>query len=279
MDKIWDVKIKSSYSFFDFNFKEIIEFKDLLFIMVYRDFKASYKQTVLGPLWFFLQPLVNSFAYYFVFGKVINIDLQGYNPIHFYLTGVIFWNLFSSCTTLTSNVFITSAGIFKKVYFPRLIAPLAIVISALMRFAIQFAFVFILVFFSADSKIELSFISISLLFFSIVSTALLAMSVGLIFANLSRKYRDFNYLISFGLQLLMFITPVLYPMRLLDGSYLKLLELNPLTTLLQAFRYVFFNLEEVNFLLVSYSFFFIAFLAIFSVLLFNKSSRNFVDTI
>lgn len=275
----WKVQVKSNYSFFDFDFKELIEYRDLLLIMVYRDFKASYKQTVLGPLWFFLQPLVNSFAYYFIFGKVISIDFEQYNPIHFYLTGVIFWNLFSSCTTLTSNVFISNSGIFKKVYFPRLIAPMAIILSALMRFLIQFIFVFTAILFSGDCKIDLSLPSVFFLVFSVIATALFGMSIGLMFANFSRKYRDLNYILSFSLQLFMFVTPILYPISIVGSGELELLKFNPLLHFLQSFRSFFFGDDLINMpyfivnvlLLISFS--------VYAILTYNKSSRNFVDTI
>lgn len=275
----FDVHISSKHNFFSLDLREIFIYRDLLILMIYRDFKASYKQTVLGPFWFFAQPIINSVVYLFVFGQVLKVDFDGYNPILFYLSGVTFWNLFSSTLTISSNVFISNSGLFSKIYFPRILVPISVLVSALFRFIIQFLFIVLLIIFIDDININFSFFSLINLISSVFLIGILGISIGLFIANYTRKYRDLIFLISFGLQLLMYISPILYPIQLLKQNNLDILMFNPILLLIQLYRTFFFDVEFIGVNSLVALTFFIGCVFFFSILMFNRVSKNFVDTI
>jgi lipopolysaccharide transport system permease protein len=273
-------EITPSRGLFSINIREIIQYRDLLFMFVRRDFVANYKQTILGPLWFFIQPLISSFVFYIVFNQFGKIPTDGVPPFLFYLAGLTAWNYFSSCLNSTSNVFVGNAGIFGKVYFPRLITPLSIVVSNLIKFGIQFFLflIFIVIFASAGADINISY-GIALLPMLILIMGLLGLGLGLIISALTTKYRDLTFLLTFGVQLLMYATPVIYPLSEIPEKYKIWIMLNPMTGVLEAFKDAFFSTGAMSLNSLLYSFFSTIIILFLGILIFNKTEKNFMDTV
>lgn len=214
----WTNVISSEHSLFKLNLKEVWDYRDLVYMFVKRDFVSSFKQTILGPLWFFINPIFTTVVYLIVFGKIANLSTDGAPKILFYLAGVTLWNYFSSSLGGTSNVFVGNAGIFGKVYFPRLVMPITIVISNLMRFGVQFL-LFLVVFFYYWYKGEVApnwWVLFTPIF--ILMMSLFALGVGMIFSSLTTKYRDLSMLLTFGISLYMYATPVIYPTSMLPSK-------------------------------------------------------------
>jgi lipopolysaccharide transport system permease protein len=277
----WDLVIEPKSPFFDLKLKEVWQYKDLLFLFVKRDFKAQYKQTILGPLWHFIQPIFTTVVFLVVFSNIANIPTDGIPPILFYLSGITIWNYFSSCLNGTSNTFVANAGIFGKVYFPRLILPLATVLSNLVKFGIQFLLLLVLLFYyilqGHPVNIGRELLLLPLL---LIMLAGLGLGLGIIISSLTTKYRDLNVLIGFAVQLLMYATPVIYPLSFLsDKSYRWFIEWNPLTPLVEAFRFALFGQGAVSLLSLSYSFGFMIIVLIVGLLTFSKVERTFMDTV
>jgi len=275
----WDSVIESKHSLFDINLKELWHYRDLLVLFVRRDFVTVYKQTILGPLWFFIQPLLTTITFTIIFGNVAQLSTDGAPKIIFYMAGITLWNYFSTCLTTVSGVFNANAGIFGKVYFPRLIMPLTIVISNLMKFGVQFLlFVCFVGYFSFQNKIAPnSWILLTPLI--IVLMALISMGIGLILSSMTTKYKDLNQLIGFGVQLFMYATPVIYPSSSVPLDYQWVVELNPLVGLFDYMRFAYLGVGEFTILdLVYPSIFSIVILGI-GVLVFNKTQKTFMDTV
>lgn len=278
----WDLVIKAKHSLFDLNLKDLWKYRDLIVLFVRRDFVATYKQTILGPLWHFIQPIFTTAMFLLVFTKIANISTDGIEPILFYLSGITIWNYFSSCLTGTSNTFINNANIFGKVYFPRLVSPISIVISNLIQFGIQFLLLLVvMVWLTIFKGVEIHLSWTWLLVIPIlVGMAGLGLGLGVIISSLTTKYRDLKILIGFGVQLMMYVTPVAYPLSFLMGkSYKWLLTINPLTPLMEAFRYALFNRGTVSVMSLGYSFAFMLIALIIGLLVFNKVERSFMDTV
>ena len=218
-DQNWSQVIGSKNSLYSLNLKEVWRYKDLVYMLVKRDFLTSFKQTILGPLWFFINPIFTTIMYVIVFGNIANLSTDGAPKIPFYLSGVILWNYFSSCLNGTSNVFRGNASIFGKVYFPRLVMPLSIVISNLMQFAVQFALLIsFVVYYSIEGSIQPN-LWILITPFLIVLMAAFAIGMGMIFSAMTTKYKDLSMLLSFGVSLYMYVTPVVYPTSMLPEKY------------------------------------------------------------
>ena len=275
----WDSVIESKHSLFDINLKELWHYRDLLVLFVRRDFVTVYKQTILGPLWFFIQPLLTTITFTIIFGNVAQLSTDGAPKIIFYMAGITLWNYFSTCLTTVSGVFNANASIFGKVYFPRLIMPLTIVISNLMKFAVQFLlFICFVVYFTLHNQIQPNS-WILLTPFIIILMALISMGIGLILSSMTTKYKDLNQLIGFGVQLFMYATPVIYPSSSVPQDYQWVVELNPLVGLFDYMRYAYLGVGEFTILdLVYPSIFSIVILAI-GVLVFNKTQKTFMDTV
>jgi lipopolysaccharide transport system permease protein len=276
----WDLVIERRSSLFDFRFSEVWRYRDLLMLLVKRDFVSFYKQTIFGPLWFFIQPIFTTIVFTFVFGNLAGISTDGIPQPLFYLAGITAWNYFSDCITKTSTVFKDNANIFGKVYFPRLIMPLSIVVSNLVRFLVQFLLFLSMLFYFKYSGSSIQFSWALWLFpFLLLLMAMLGLGLGLIITALTTKYRDLTFLVTFGVQLLMYTTTVIYPLSAAPNQFISLISLNPLTPIIEAFRLGF--LGEGTFALDSflYSIVFIFVTFIFGILIFNKTERNFVDTI
>jgi len=275
----WDSVIESRHSLFDINLKELWHYRDLLVLFVRRDFVTVYKQTILGPLWFFIQPLLTTITFTIIFGNVAQLSTDGAPKVVFYMAGITLWGYFSTCLTTVSGVFNANAGIFGKVYFPRLIMPLTIVISNLMKFGVQFLlFICFVIYFTLQNQIQPNnWIMLTPLI--IVLMALISMGIGLILSSMTTKYKDLNQLIGFGVQLFMYATPVIYPSSSVPVDYQWVVELNPLVGLFDYMRFAYLGVGEFTILdLVYPSIFSIVILAI-GVLVFNKTQKTFMDTV
>jgi lipopolysaccharide transport system permease protein len=277
----WDMIIQPKGHLFDLNLKEVWKYRDLLLLFVKRDFIASYKQTILGPLWHFIQPIFTTIMFLLVFGKIANIPTDGIQPILFYMSGITIWNYFSSCLNGTSNTFVANAGIFGKVYFPRLVIPLSTVMSNLVKFGIQFLLL-IAVFVFYVLKGTPAHVSVSLLMIPILVLMMAGMGLGLgiIISSLTTKYRDLNVLIGFAVQLLMYATPIAYPLSFLKhNKFAAWIQWNPLTPIVEAFRYALFQQGSFNAGSLLYSAAIIAIVLFIGLLTFSKVERTFMDTV
>ncbi len=276
----WDLVIKGHTSLFDIKFRDLWQYRDLLVLFVKRDFISFYKQTVLGPLWFFIQPILTTIVFSFVFGKLAGISTDGLPNFLFYLSGITAWNYFSDCLTKTSTVFKDNANIFGKVYFPRLIMPLSIVTSNLVRFGVQLLLLLVMMAYFAIKGAEFQ-VTYALLFFPflVVLMALLGLGLGLIITAMTTKYRDLSFLVTFGVQLLMYGTTVIYPLSAAPPAYKKYIELNPMTGIIEAFRFAFLGKGTFTFWSIGYSVLFTVVVLFLGILIFNKTEKNFVDTI
>lgn len=276
----WDLILRPHISIFQFNIKEIWDYRDLLFLLVKRDFISFYKQTILGPLWFFIQPLFTTVIYTFIFGGLAKISTDGLPQPLFYIAGITAWNYFAECLTKTSTVFKDNANIFGKVYFPRLIMPLSIVLSNLIRFSVQVILMLLMMLYYVyhDWNIQISW-AITLFPILIILMALLGLGLGLVITALTTKYRDLAFLVTFGTQLLMYTTTVIYPLSSAPSNYKFLIELNPMTGIIECFRFAFLGEGLVTFWSIGYSTTFTFIILIFGVLIFNKTEKTFVDTI
>lgn len=275
--------IKPKSSWFNLKLSELIRYKDLLFMFVRRDVVTIYKQTVLGPLWILIQPIFTTVMYVFVFGNVANLPTEGIPKPLFYLSGVILWGYFSEAFSKTSSTFSENAAIFGKVYFPRLIMPLSKVFSALIKFGIQFAlFMGLLVYYLVTEPENINpGVSMLLLPLLLVFMAGLGLGFGLIFSSLTTKYRDLKFLIQFGVQLLMYATPIIYPLSMMEeGSTTRfVLELNPISHIIEAFKYAFVGNGSLSVGGLAYSGIFTLVILIMGIVIFNRTEKTFMDTV
>jgi lipopolysaccharide transport system permease protein len=278
----WTEVITSRDHLFDLHLKEVWRYRDLLFLFVKRDFAAQYRQTILGPLWHIIQPVFTSFMFLVVFNKIAKIPTDQLPPVLFYMSSITIWNYFSTCLNNTSNTFIANAGIFGKVYFPRLVSPLSAVVSNIIRFAIQFCLLLFLIVYYSVTGIYTFHTGWNNLLIPVIVIIMAAMGLGLgiIISSLTTKYRDLTILISFGVQLLMYATPVAYPLSFIEKSkYTNFIRWNPLSPLVEGFRYAVLGQGTFNLYFFGYSIIFTIIALLFGVLLFNKVERSFMDTV
>lgn len=278
-DKKWTEIISPKKSWFDLRLNEIWEYRDLIMLFVRRDFVTVYKQTILGPLWHFIQPIFTTLIFTVVFGRVANMSSDGAPKFAFYLAGVTVWAYFSKCLTSTSNTFVANASIFGKVYFPRLTVPVSLVISSLLTFSIQFL-LFLVVYGYYFYQGEVSpnqYIFLLPVFLLIMAT--LGLGLGIIFSSLTTKYRDLTFLLSFGVTLFMYATPVIYPTSMLGETGKMLMAFNPIAPIIEGFRYAFLGTGsfEKNSLLYSGGIALLIFLI--GVGVFHKVEKTFMDTV
>jgi len=278
--KDWDLIIEPQSSLLDLNLKDVWRYRDLLWLLVKRDFVSFYKQTILGPLWFFIQPLFTTIIFTFIFGNLAGLSTDGLPQPLFYMAGITAWNYFADCLTKTSTVFRDNANIFGKVYFPRLIMPLSIVVSNLVRFGVQMLLFFMMMAYYAYMGGSFAPNAYVLLFpILVLQMALLGLGLGLIITALTTKYRDLAFLITFGVQLMMYATTVIYPLSAAPVKYKWLIELNPMTGIIEAFRFGFLGQGELTFSSFGYSVVFTLVALVFGVIIFNKTEKTFVDTV
>lgn len=275
----WTETIEANHTLFDLKLKEVWKYKDLIYMFVKRDFISSFKQTILGPIWFFINPIFTTITYLIVFGKLANLPTDGAPPLLFYLAGVTLWNYFSGALIGTSNTFTGNAAIFGKVYFPRLVTPISIVISNLMRLGVQFL-LFILVWAYYLAKGEIHFnVWILATPFLVVLMAVFALGVGMIFSSLTTKYKDLVMLLGFGISLFMYATPVIYPVSSLPGYFKKLAYYNPLTGIFECFKYGWLGVGDFSPIMLGISTIIIFALLAIGVVVFNKVEKTFMDTV
>ena len=277
--KKWTEIIEARHSLFDLKLKEVWNYKDLVYMFVKRDFISSFKQTILGPIWFFINPIFTTLTFLIVFGKIAGLPTAGAPPLLFYLSGVTLWNYFSSCLLSTSSTFTGNAGIFGKVYFPRLVTPISIVISNLMRFGVQFLlFLCIWVYYLAKGEIQPN-VWVLATPFLIVLMALFALGTGMIFSSLTTKYKDLSMLLAFGVSLYMYATPVIYPTSALPGHFRELAFYNPLTGIFECFKYAWLGTGDFSPVMLMVSTLIILLLLTAGTLIFNKVEKTFMDTV
>ena len=277
----WTEVISPKRSIMDINLRELWRYRDLIMLFVRRDFVSVYKQTILGPIWLFLQPLFTTLTFFFVFNRIAKIPTDNIDPILFYLSGITLWNYFSDCFSKTANTFVGNAGIFGKVYFPRLAAPISIVISNLVKLGIQvLLFLVVMVFqmFSKGIQININ-IHILILPYLILLMGVMGLGLGIIFSSLTTKYRDLTYLLTFGIQLLMYATPIIYPLSFTSGKLHKLIAINPLTPIMESFRYAFFSIGSFDWSGLWYASIFSFGILFFGVIIFNQVEKSFMDTV
>jgi lipopolysaccharide transport system permease protein len=276
----WDMIVRPKRHLLDINLKEIWTYRDLIMLFVRRDFVAKYKQTILGPFWFILNPLISTFMYTLVFAGIARIPTEGVPPQLFYISGIVAWSYFAACLNGTSSTFLSNAGIFGKVYFPRLVSPISVIISAMVQLGVQFLLLIsIMIYFSSTGyhiQINSYILYLPLL---ILVLALMGMGFGIIFSALTTKYRDLSNLMAFGVQLWMYITPVIYPSSSVPEKYRIFVYINPVAPLVEAFKYGLIGAGEFDSVRLLYSFIFTVILLFIGVILFNRTEQNFMDTV
>lgn len=276
----WTEVIEPITSLFDLKIRELWRYRDLVIMFVRRDFVANYKQTILGPLWFFIQPLLTTIMFIFVFGKVAGLSTDGLPMMAFYLAGVTIWNYFSETLNKTASVFRDNAQIFGKVYFPRLTMPFSIVISNLVRFLIQFAlFLGVWVYYLATTDTLHPNVYLLLTPVLVLMMGLLALGFGMIFSSLTTKYRDLVFLLTFGIQLLMYATPVIYPLSSISEEYKMIILANPMSAIVETFRYGFLGSGSFSWAQLGYSFGFSVAILLLGTVIFNRVEKSFTDTV
>lgn len=277
---MYTTEIKPQNKWYDIDFKAIWQYRDLLVLFVRRDFVAVYKQTVLGPFWFFIQPILTTITFTFIFGNFAKISTDGVPPLIFYLSGLTFWNYFSSCLLSTSNTFVANAGIFGKVYFPRLITPLSVVISNLIKFGIQlFLLLIVFAYYWWVGKIQPNW-TVFLMPIYIFMMAGLGLGYGILISSLTTKYRDFTFLVGFGVQLLMYASPIIYPFSILSDKMRLILNiLNPMSSIIEAVKYGFLGQGVFSVLNLVISFIYMILLLFIGIVMFHRVEKSFMDTV
>lgn len=276
----WTEVIEPHTSLLDLRLGDVWRYRDLVLLFVRRDFISTYKQTVLGPIWFFIQPLLTTITYMVVFGGIANLSTDGLPQLPFYLAGVTIWNYFAQTLTATSTVFINNAAIFGKVYFPRLTMPLSIVISNLVRFGIQFGLFLVVWAYYLITQNSLHPNAYMLLTpVLLVLMGLLSLGLGMIFSALTTKYRDLAMLLAFGVQLLMYATPVIYPLSRLPLKYKALILANPLSSIVETFRFAFLGTGTFSWLYLGYSAAVTLVILFIGTVIFNRVEKSFTDTV
>ena len=277
----WDLIIKPKNKWYEIDVAAIWRYRDLLMLLVRRDFVSVYKQTILGPLWFFIQPIFTALTFTFIFGQA-KISTDGNPAILFYLAGITFWNYFSDCLVKTSTTFVSNAGVFGKVYFPRLIVPLSVLVSNLIKLGIQLL-IFIIVwlyFIIYTNKLNPHWETMWLLPLLIFMLAGLGFGFGILISSLTTKYRDLTFLVGFGVQLLMYASSVVLPISSMSSKVQKIMWLNPLTSIVESFKHIFFGSGTIEaYSHLAYSFGFMAVLILLAVIVFNKVEKSFMDTV
>lgn len=278
--QLWTEEIVSEKSIFSVNLREVWHYRDLLFLLVKRDFIVFYKQTILGPIWFFVQPILTTIIYVIIFGQVAKLSTDGLPQMAFYLSGITIWSYFSDVLNKTATVFQSNASIFGKVYFPRLIMPLAIVFSGLMKFLVQFTlFVCVVLYFTFVKETIHPNIWVLITPILLLLMAAFALGLGIIFSSMTTKYKDLTMLLSFGVQLFMYITPVVYTITSIPSQYKFIVRFNPLTSIFECFRYGYLGAGHFQPITLLYSAISIFGLLVVGVLIFNRVEKSFMDTV
>lgn len=276
----WDLIITPRKKWWDLQLRDVWHYRDLIGLFVRRDFVSRYKQTILGPLWFIIQPLLTSIVFTVIFGNIAQLPTDGLPQMLFYMSGNILWSYFSTCLTSTSTIFTANAHLFGKVYFPRLVMPVSIVISDLITFAIQFVFflAYLLFFYLRGSAVGLTTWALALPLL-LVLMAGLGLGFGIIISSLTTKYRDLQYLVSFGVGLWMYATPVIYPVSSIPEKWRWVANVNPVTPIIETFRKGFLGAGDASWARLAYSFGFMLVVLLIGVGIFNRVEKTFIDTV
>lgn len=275
------IHIESKQKLLNFNLKEVWRYKDLILLFTKRSFTVRYKQTILGPAWLLINPFITSVMYNLVFGVIAGLSTEDVPQILFYMGSHAVWAYFAACLTGTANTFLSNAGIFGKVYFPRLTMPISSVLGSMINFMIQLLmFGFFWVYFLFAGEIHPNWFAFPLFFLILLQLACLGLGLGIIISSLTTKYRDLHVLVGFGVQLWMYATPVVYPLSTVTNTTLKLaLHINPVTQAIETFRYIFLGVGEINWFWWGSSMLITIGILFFGILLFNKVEKTFMDTI
>lgn len=276
----WDMIIKPKTGWFDLNLSDLWQYRDLIFLFVKRDIVTFYKQTILGPLWFIIQPLFSTLVFTVIFGKVAKISTDGLPPFLFYLSGTVVWGYFAKCLTETSKTFVANAPIFGKVYFPRLIVPISVVLGSVVQFLIQFA-IFLGFFFyfqlqGVQVNPNLYIMAVPLI---LLQMAVLGFGVGVLISSLTTKYRDLNFAIGFGVQLWMYLTPVVYPLSQVPEQYRLLYAINPMVGIVESFRFAFLGVGAIESAQIVIGVLVTGVLCFIGIVMFSRVEKTFMDTI
>jgi lipopolysaccharide transport system permease protein len=279
-DDEWTMVIRPHAPWYDLRLGELWQARDLIGLFVWRDFVAVYKQTILGPLWYLVQPLLTTLTFTVIFGKIANLPTDGLPQFLFYMSGTVIWSYFAACLTKTATTFTGNAGLFGKVYFPRLAVPVSILISNLISFAIQFGLflVFLVYFVLAGSGVQPNW-AILLTPLLLLIMAAQGLGFGILISSLTTRYRDLQFLVGFGVQLWMYGTAVIYPLSVVPQQYRWLVLLNPLTPVIEAFRLAYLGTGTVTAGLLIYSAVFTLGIVLSGLIVFNRVERNFMDTV
>lgn len=276
----WDLVVKPHSKWYDLRLGEIFRYKDLLLLFVRRDFVAVYKQTVLGPIWFFIQPIITSITFTVIFGNLAKISTDGLPPVLFYMCGITLWNYFADTLNKTSDTFTSNAGIFGKVYFPRMIVPLSVVLSNLIKLGVQLVlFLCIWLYYLGKTNTLHPNSALFLVPLLIILTGFLGLSFGIIISSMTTKYRDLKFLVSFGVQLLMYASPIVYPLSIVPEKYKWIVLANPATSIIETFKYAFLGVGEFNLLHLAYSLAFTVILFLLGLVIFHRVEKSFMDTV
>ena len=276
----WSLVIRPQRAWWDLRLGELWRYRDLIWLFVWRDFVAYYKQTILGPLWYLIQPILTTLVFTVIFGNIAKLSTDGLPPFLFYLAGNTVWTYFSACLTSTSSTFTSNAGLFGKVYFPRLAMPLSVVISQIISFGIRMlVFLGFLIYFMLSGADVNPNWWILLLPVLLLAMAGLGLGLGIIVSSLTTKYRDLQQLVAFGVQLLMYGTPVIYPLSSIEGTWRWLILANPMTPVVEIFRFAFLGTSALSPVYLLYSIAFMFIVLLIGVLIFNRVENTFMDTV
>lgn len=273
--------ITSEHNFFSLKLKEVWQYRDLIILFTKRNFTVTYKQTILGPAWLFINPIISSLIYCFIFGGIANMSTDGVPQILFYMSGNAIWSFFSSCLVRNASTFTANAGVFGKVYFPRLTTPLSNVLSSVIQFGIQMIMVLVfLVIYTMRGEVRPNFLLFLLIPFVLLHLGIMGMGCGIIISSMTTKYRDLSVLVGFGMQLWMYITPIVYPLSQTDNNLLKqLLLVNPVTAPVEMFRYLLLGEGAIEPVYLIWSWIFTLIVMFFGIMIFNKVEKTFMDTV
>ena len=277
----YHTRITSEHKFFKLNLKEVWMYRDLIILFTKRNFAVTYKQTILGPAWLFINPIISSLIYCFIFGGIANMSTDGIPQILFYMSGNAIWTLFSTCLVKNATTFTANANVFGKVYFPRLTIPISNVISAIIQFGIQMILVLILlVYYTIQGSVQPNWGAWLLVPILLAQLGIMGMGCGIVISSMTTKYRDLSILVTFGIQLWMYITPVVYPLsEAKDGFLRTVLFINPVTAPIELFRYSILGQGTIELGFCLWSWIFTILVLIFGIMIFNKIEKTFMDTV
>ncbi|MCB2209896.1 ABC transporter permease [bacterium] len=281
MDNLdWDIVIKPRKKWFDLQLSDIWYYRDLITLFVRRDFVSRFKQTILGPLWFVIQPTLTSLVFTVIFGQIANLPTNDTPKFLFYLSGTVLWNYFSTCLTTTADTFVSNAGIFGKVYFPRLVIPISTVLSNLISFSIQFLFFlgFLAYYLIIGSNIHLTLWAFALPLL-ILLMAGFGLGFGIIITSMTTKYRDLRFIIGFGVSLWMYATPIIYPVSSIPQAWRWIADINPITPIIETFRVGFLGTGTVSCSGLLYASLLMILVLFIGITIFNQVENTFIDTI